>query len=125
MPETADPFDPVNLARPDHMIPVRKVPSSKERRRLKYFVAFPEPWIAKLAEAKASASAYRVAIYLLRRRQITGNRTIGVSNIAVRNEGVGRKGKDIALKELAAAGLVVAKRRSKKSPIVTLKLEGV
>ena len=105
---------------PDHLIPTRRVPTVKERKRRGYWVQFPEAWVKRLAEVQAGVSAYRLALYLLRRKQITKNRTFTVPNGALRNEGVSRRAKSTAIGELIAASLITAELRTGKNPVVTM-----
>jgi hypothetical protein len=97
-----------------------RILSRKEQLRRKRSVPFPEGWVQELASIRASASTYRVALYLLRRKLITGSSTITLGNGGLRIDGVGRQGKGVALQELEAAGLITVQYRAKRSPVVTL-----
>lgn len=105
---------------PTDRIPQKRIPSRKERERGKYWVQFPEAWTKRLADIRATGSTYRLAIYLLRRRRMTNSPTITVSNAALELDGIGRKGKAAAIKELMKADLIAVEYRDRKSPIVTL-----
>ena len=72
-----------------------------------------------MAEARASACAYRVALYLLDRA--CWSRQVKLSTAAMRKLGVSRNGKRRALQQLRRSGLIAVEERPSKSPIVTVR----
>ena len=83
------------------------------------FTKFPKLWLVRLAETRANACAYRVALYLLDRA--CWSRQVTLSTATMRKLGVSRNGKRGALRQLRRAGLIAVEERLRKSPIVTVR----
>ncbi len=91
-------------------------------RRAPKFIRFPREWEYQLARMEgASATTYRVALFLLWESWRSDLRRVKLSNAALRDWGVGREAKRRALDKLGRAGLVSVERRARKSPTVTVK----
>jgi ribosomal protein L20 len=95
-------------------------PKAKRRRRDK-FVQVPGLWIEQLCAIRAHGSTYRVAMHLLHEAWRTDSRVVKLTNVALAEVGVGRKGKALALSQLRRAGLVAVEQRPRRSPIVTVR----
>jgi hypothetical protein len=67
---------------------------------------FPRAWRYQLAQIKADGCAYRVALYLLWESWRTGSDRVKLANGVLETEGVGRRGKRSALRQLGRAGLI-------------------
>jgi hypothetical protein len=89
------------------------------RRRSDAFATVPLQWAAKALAATNSRKAM-VAVWLIYRAWQTKSSTFVVPNTALTNYGVTRKVKYLALRQLAAAGLIAVEWRFRKSPVVTL-----
>jgi hypothetical protein len=89
-------------------------------RGLSKFVKFPRMWQVCLAEIPgANACTYRVALYLLDRASFS--RRVVVSTKAMQKHGVGRKGKQRALKQFERKGLISVEWHPHKSPMATVR----
>jgi hypothetical protein len=84
-------------------------------------VLVPELWREQLAAVRAHGPTYRIALHLLHEAWRTESRTIKLTNVALANAGVGRRGKALALRELRKAGLVAVEQYSGKSPLITVR----
>ena len=93
----------------DKMVEVGRMPRAK---RL---------WVQCLAKKRAGVNAYRVALYLLHEAWRTNNPKVKLTNEALAESGVKRKGKATALRQLRTAGLISVVERIKRSPIVTVR----
>jgi hypothetical protein len=85
------------------------------------FTIFPDAWDDQLARVKANGCTYRVAIHLLREAWRTGNNRVKLANVTLGGRNVSRWGKQRALGQLVAAGLISIDQPSRKSPIVMVK----
>jgi hypothetical protein len=83
------------------------------------FIKFPKMWQVCLAEQRADASTYRVALYLLDRATFAGHVPLG--NRALERQGVSRYGKWRALKVLGRIGLIAVERRKGRPPLVKVR----
>jgi hypothetical protein len=84
------------------------------------FTKVPYSWERALASARAGVCVYRVALHLLYHAEWKADRTVKLTNVAMKAAGVSRKGKDAALRLLVRLGLVTVQGRHKKSPLVTV-----
>lgn len=98
--------------------------ATRQKRRKKpaptVFVKVPMLWVQCLAERRAGVNTYRVALYLLREAWRTNNPKVKLTNAVLAANGVDRKGKATALRQLREAGLVSVAERPKRSPSVTV-----
>jgi hypothetical protein len=83
------------------------------------FTKFPRLWRVRMAEARATGCAYRVAFYLLDRA--CWSRQVTLSTATMRKLGVSRNGKRSALQQLRRSGLIAVEEHPNKSPIVTVR----
>ena len=86
---------------------------------MRKFVKFPRMWQECLAEMRANACTYRVALYLLDRASFT--RRVVLSTVAMEKRGVSRTGKRRALQQLRQKGLIAVEKHPNKSPVVTVR----
>jgi hypothetical protein len=96
-------------------------PKPKRARQLGKFVQVPDLWREQLCIIRAHGSTYRVALHLLHEAWRTGNHVVKLTNVALAEAGVGRRGKAIALRELRKTGLIAVEQRPNRNPIVTLR----
>jgi hypothetical protein len=92
---------------------------TEAQRRRQQFVKVPLTWLERLRVAK-HASTFKVAHYLLFEHWKRGGRPVRLSNIAMTEAGVSRWQKWRALTELERLKLIRVKRRSRKSPMITV-----
>jgi hypothetical protein len=85
------------------------------------FVKVPMLWVQCLVENRAGVNAYRVAHYVLYEAWRTNARQIKLTNTALAANGVDRKGKATALRQLRKAGLISVEERPNRSPILTVR----
>jgi hypothetical protein len=85
------------------------------------FVQVPWLWVECLAKVGAGADALFVALVLLYEAWRTKTRVVKLTNPALAELGVNRKGKTRALQQLRRAGLVAVEERPGKSPRVTVR----
>lgn len=83
------------------------------------FVKFPRMWQVCLAEKRADASTYRLALYLLDRAAFSEQVPLG--NRVLEKHGVSRAGKWRAMEQLRRAGLIAVEARKGKSPLVRVR----
>jgi hypothetical protein len=83
------------------------------------YVQFPWAWIDRLQSAKR-VSTYRLALLAVYESWRTGSRTIVLSNVISRAEGLSRRSKWNALAELEELGMIRVERHSGRAPRVTL-----
>ena len=83
------------------------------------YVKFPKMWVDCLAEQRADASTYRVALYLLDQANFCEHVPLG--NRVLEKRGVSRSGKLRALDLLSRAGLVAIERRRGRPPLVKVR----
>ena len=86
---------------------------------MRKFVKFPRMWQVCLAEMRANACTYRVALYLLDRASFSPQ--VILSTAAMEKRGVSRAGKRRALQQLRQKGLIAVEEHPSKSPIVTVR----
>jgi hypothetical protein len=91
----------------------RKSPDSRS------FVKVPSIWVERLRGAHYVAT-YRVALHLLHQHWKSHGRPLTLSNTALEREGVTRRAKWRALRELEALRLIEVERRPRQSPRVVL-----
>jgi hypothetical protein len=115
-----DPFDLERLTLSAEMVRQHRatVPRKIQRRR-HHFIRFPWTWADKLTKAR-HISTYRVALHLLYQHWKTGGGPIQLANGSLATEGVERRQKWRALRELEQLGLIAVKRRPRKSPQITV-----
>jgi hypothetical protein len=94
----------------------------KSARQTGKFVKVPDLWREQLRIIRAHGSTYRVALHLLHEAWRTGNRVVKLTNVALAEVGVGRRGKAIAIRELRKTGLIAVEQRPNRNPIVTIRL---
>jgi hypothetical protein len=118
MSEDRNPFDldalRINPADPS-LRPKRA--GRKATKWRKQFVRVPWWWHERLCRAR-HISTYPLAVHLLYEHWRNGGRAVGLSNSAA--EGVTRRMKWPALRELEQLGLITIERRPRKSPLVTV-----
>lgn len=85
----------------------------------RHFVQVPVLWIERLTGARHLAT-YRVALHLLYLSWKANSQSVVLSNGALAKEGVPRRQKWRALRELEQRGLIAIERRQRKAPRVTL-----
>jgi hypothetical protein len=90
----------------------------KLQRQRQHFVKVPWKWVEQLAKAHYTAT-YRVALHVLYRHWKGGGLPFALSNTAVAGEGVPRRCKWKALRELEQLGLITVERRRRHSPRIT------
>jgi hypothetical protein len=83
------------------------------------FVKVPSNWVERLREARYVAT-YRVALHLLHQNWKSHGRPLTLSNAVLEREGVTRRAKWRALRELEALCLIMVERRPRQSPRVVL-----
>jgi hypothetical protein len=86
------------------------------------FVRFPMAWARQLVTIDAGKCTYQVALYLLHEVWRTKSNFVKVTNVGLKQWGVGRKGKQHALDQLRDQGLISVENRGRKSPVVKVKL---
>lgn len=96
-----------------------KAAGSRKAKWRRNFVRVPWAWIDRLKVVNRG-STYRVALLLNYEYWRNGGRPIRLSNAMLVDEGVTRRSKDRALRELEQLKLVKVERRPRKSPLVTL-----
>jgi len=103
----------------------RKGDTARQKRRKQPapngFVKVPMLWVQCLVENRGGVNAYRVAHYVLHEAWRTNARQIKLTNTALAANGVDRKGKATALRQLRKAGLISVEERPNRSPIVTVR----
>jgi hypothetical protein len=116
-----DPLHLSNLALPAETTTVRRaiLPRKIQKRQL-HFVKVPWAWIERLKNTK-SANTYRLALHLLYLHWKRQGASFSLANSGLAMEGVTRYAKWRAIRELERLGLILVERRSRKSPIVTIK----
>jgi hypothetical protein len=99
--------------------------TARQKRRKKpaphEFVKLPMLWAQCLIDNRAGVNAYRVALYVLHEAWRTNNPKVKLTNAVLAANGVRRKGKATALRQLRKAGLISVEERPNKSPIVTVR----
>ena len=93
--------------------------SALAKRRKKQFIMVPLTWWDQLQTVKR-AGTLKVALYLLFQHWKGNKRPVRLSNIAMTEAGVSRWQKWRALAELERLKLIKVKRRSRKSPVITV-----
>jgi hypothetical protein len=98
---------------------VSKAAGSRKAKWQRKFVRVPWGWVDRLKTTNRG-STYRLALLLIYEYWRTGGRPIQLSNAMLAGDGVTRKSKWRALRELEQLELVKIERRPRKSPVVTL-----
>lgn len=118
-----DPFDNIENLRIDlgdpNLKPKTAGRSKPGKKWQRQFVRVPWLWIDRL-KASNRGSTYRLALLLLYEHWRTGGRPVRLSNVMLAGDGVARRSKWRALRELEKLGLVKVERRPRKAPVVTL-----
>jgi hypothetical protein len=115
-----DPFDVDDLRiEPTDSAFVGKAGGSRKVKWQRKFVRMPWLWVDRLKGVNRG-STYRVALLLNYEYWRNGGRSITLSNAMLVGEGVTRRSKDRALRDLERLKLVKVQRRPRKSPLVTL-----
>jgi hypothetical protein len=83
------------------------------------FIKVPKMWEVVLAEKRANASVYRLALYLL--DQATWNENVALGNGALEKRGVNRWAKWRALEALRKTGLIAVEHRTGKTPVIKVR----
>ena len=83
------------------------------------FVKVPKMWQVCLAEKRAGASTYRLALYLLDKS--TFSEEVPLRNGALKGQGVGRRTKWRALEQFRQFGLIAVETRPGKPPLVKVR----
>jgi hypothetical protein len=79
------------------------------------------PWVrVERLKATKRAVTYRLALFLIYEHWRGGGRPIRLSNVMLAGDGVDRRSKWRALRELESFGLVRVERRARKSPLIAL-----
>lgn len=99
--------------------PVKKGKRPNRQRQKKEFVMLTRARLELLTRA-TQLSSWRVFCRLVLIDWKRPGQPIRLGNLALEEEGVGRKEKRGALAELEALGLINVERRGKKSPLVTV-----
>jgi hypothetical protein len=123
MVDDPDPYADLKQHRltPEMLAKLAVVPRKIQRRR-EHFVKVPWSWVERLAKARYTAT-YRVALHVLYRHWKGGGKPFTLSNGMVAVEGVGRRAKWRALRELEQLRLITIERRKRKSPRITVHLQ--
>jgi hypothetical protein len=98
---------------------VTKPAGAQKAKWQRKFVRVPWAWIDRLKTSNRG-STYRLALLLIYEYWRTGSRPIRLSNAMLAGDGITRKSKWRALRELEQLELVKVERRPRKSPVVTL-----
>jgi hypothetical protein len=98
---------------------VIKATGSRKAKWQRKFIRVPWEWVDRLKTTNRG-STYRLALLLIYEYWRTGGRPIRLSNAMLAGDGVTRKSKWRALRELEQLELVKIERRPRKSPVVTL-----
>jgi hypothetical protein len=85
------------------------------------FVKFPKMWQVCLAEQRADASTYRLALYLLDRTAFSDQVPLG--NAALKRQGVSQRSKWRALEKLRRLGLIAVETRRGRPPLVKVRFK--
>ena len=120
---TDDPYADLKQHRltPETLTKLAVVPRKIQKRR-KQFVMVPWGWMERLATVRYVAT-YRVALHVLYRHWKGSGEPFSLSNGMVAMEGVGRRAKWRALRELEQLRLITIERRKRKSPRITVHLQ--
>ena len=98
---------------------VSKTAGTRKAKWQRKFVRVPWAWVDRLKTTNRG-STYRLALLLIYEHWRTGGRPIRLSNAMLAGDGVTRKSKWRALRELEQLELVKIERQPRKSPVVTL-----
>jgi hypothetical protein len=104
---------------PEKLAQLAVVPRQIKRRR-QQFVMVPWVWAEKLATVRYIAT-YRVALHVLYRHWKGRGEPFTLSNGAMLMEGVERRAKWRALRELEGLGLIIIERRRRRTPRITIR----
>jgi hypothetical protein len=96
--------------------------TTKPKKWRRQFVKFPWSWVDRLRDAR-HISTYRVAFHLVYEHWRNGGRAIALANAVMEEEGVERRAKWRALRELETLGLIKVEKRSRKAPLITLLID--
>jgi hypothetical protein len=123
MVDDPDPYADLKQHRLDpEMLAKLAVVPRKIRKRREHFVKVPWTWVERLVKARYTAT-YRVALHVLYRHWKGSGKPFTLSNGMVAMEGVERRAKWRALRELEQLGLITIERRKRKSPRITAHLQ--
>jgi hypothetical protein len=120
MAKDDDPFDLEKFRlSPEDVETYASKAAPARRRSGRQFTIVPHTWSDRLKAAR-HIGTYKLAVHLLFLDWKGGGRPITLANAALAKAGVDRRQKWHALTELEHLKLVKIRRRSKKSPLVTL-----
>jgi hypothetical protein len=85
------------------------------------FVKFPKMWQVCLAEQRADASTYRLALHLLDRAAFSEQVPLG--NAALKRHGLSQRSKWRALDRLRRVGLIAVESRRGRPPLVKVRFK--
>jgi len=111
-----DPFD-IEKLRIDPLSFVGKGRRGKLWQRK--FIRVPWSWVDRLKTTKR-AVVYRLALLLLYNNWKSAGQPIRLSNVMLAEDGVTKRSKSRALRELEALGLIRVERFPRRAPVVTL-----
>jgi hypothetical protein len=104
-----------------HKAPTREQAATGKKASKQPFTKFLDSWEGRLATASsASASTYRVALHVLRLHWKNNGEPFPLPNGALKAKGVSRYAKGRALDELERLGLISVRKRSNRSPRITV-----
>jgi hypothetical protein len=115
-----DEFDPARFRLPDGIALGGGRRTSKKQKGER-FVKFPLIWVERLVVARHIAT-YRVALHALHQHWRNRGQSFTLSNRSMGAEGVERRAKWRALRELEHLGLIMIERRKRRSPMITVLL---
>jgi hypothetical protein len=101
---------------------VSKAAGSRKAKWQRKFIRVPWAWVDRLKTANRG-STYRLALLLVYEHWRNGGQPIRLSNAMLAGDGVTRKSKWRALRELEQLGLIKVESHPRKSPMVILLLE--
>lgn len=114
-----DPFD-LDVLRVDPTDAQFRPKLAKPKKWQRRFIRFPWVWAERMRSTQRR-STFRLALVLLYEHWRTGGQAIVLSNAALEQEGLTRRSKWNALRELERLELVEVEKRPRKSPRVVLR----
>jgi hypothetical protein len=94
-------------------------PAKEKPKWQRRYVRVPWSWLDRL-KTSTRVSTYRLAHHLIYVAWRNGGRPIRLANVALAEDGITRKAKQLALEELEQMGLIKVQRQPRKSPLVTV-----
>ncbi len=98
---------------------VSKAAGSRNAKWQRKFIRVPWAWVDRL-KITNRGSTYRLALVLIYEYWRNGGQAIRLSNAMLAGDGITRKSKWRALRELEQLGLIRIERHRRKSPVVTV-----